>query len=333
MVRRASWQVAPRFDDRAAMMPAMDRQTGATTIETVELPFTPPYAWEPVRDFLAARAIPGIEMVRGEVYRRSFAIDGRQGVVEVGPVAGGGSLAATVRFGVAAARDERPPSTVKEEVVRRIRRVFDLDADTAAIEAHLAGSQLLAPLVAARPGLRVPGAWDGFELGVRAILGQQITVVGARQLAAKLVARFGDPLEAAANSSELTHVFPDAARIAGADLSGFGVPGARARALVALGAAAAGDPSLFYRGAGLDASVERLRALPGIGEWSAQYIALRALGERDAFPAADVGLLRAATGSDGARPSPSDLLAQAEAWRPWRAYAAQHLWTSLADAP
>lgn len=296
----------------------------------IDLPYTPPYAWDPIRSFLAARAIPGVESVEGDRYGRTFEVDGRQGTVEVRPAPDHPALLAVVRT---CEPEDAPAGTLVDEVGRRLRRVFDLDADVAPIEAHLAQSPLLSPLIAAHPGLRVPGAWDTFELGIRAILGQQITVVGARQLAGKLAARYGRPVGVASPGGPLTTVFPEPARMATADLTGFGVPGARARALVAIARATVEDPGLFDRGAPLEAAVQRLRALPGIGEWTAHYIVLRALGQRDAFPAADVGLLRAATGRDGRRPSPQELLAQAEAWRPWRAYAAQHLWTSLVDAP
>jgi AraC family transcriptional regulator of adaptative response / DNA-3-methyladenine glycosylase II len=173
----------------------------------------------------------------------------------------------------------------------------------------------------------VPGAWDGFELAVRAVLGQQITVTAARQLAGRLVAAHGER-SAPADGGGLTTVFPSPARLAAADPASFGMPRARASALIALAASAAADARLFEPDQDLDGAVARLRALPGIGEWTAQYIALRALREPDAFPAADIGLLRAMTGADGVRPTPAALLARAESWRPWRAYAAQHLWTS-----
>jgi AraC family transcriptional regulator of adaptative response / DNA-3-methyladenine glycosylase II len=211
-----------------------------------------------------------------------------------------------------------------------VRRVFDLGADVAAIAAHLAQDPCLAPLVAARPGLRVPGAWDGFELAARAILGQQITVTAARRLAAKLVAAHGEPLRGDAPASAgLTTVFPRPERLAGADLAAtLGMPRARGAALATLAAAAAADPRLLHPDEDPTTAVTRLRALPGVGEWTAQYVALRALRHPDALPAADIGLLRAMSGPDGSRPTAAALLAHAERWRPWRAYAAQHLWTA-----
>ena len=201
------------------------------------------------------------------------------------------------------------------------------------IGAHLAQDALLAPLVGARPGLRVPGAWDGFELAMRAICGQQITVVAATRLLGWIVEMHGAPLDRSIRDSEgLTHVFPSPMAIASADPASFAVPGARARALIALAQAISADPAIFSRGASLEQAITKLRALPGIGEWTAQYIAMRELREPDAFPAADVGLLRAMADPNGRRPSAEEVLARAERWRPWRAYAALHLWAAGAAA-
>ena len=293
---------------------------------TLHLGYMPPYDWPAIVEFLGARAIAGVEVVEPGRYRRTIELRGVHGTIEVAPLPDRPALATTIRF---------PDAAVVPGIVARIRRVFDLDADVAVIGAHLARDPALAPLVAARPGLRVPGAWDGFELAIRAVLGQQITVVAARGLAAKLVAAYGEPLAVESEAGEageaapgLSAVFPRPAQLAGASLAELGMPRARARALSTLASAAAADVDLFERGEDLASAVARLRALSGIGEWTAQYIAMRALREPDAFPAADIGLLRAMTGPDGVRPSPAALLARAEAWRPWRAYAAQHLWRS-----
>jgi AraC family transcriptional regulator of adaptative response / DNA-3-methyladenine glycosylase II len=184
-------------------------------------------------------------------------------------------------------------------------------------------------LIAARPGLRVPGAWDGFELAIRTVLGQQITVTGATSLAGKLVAAYGEPLAANVRGGNgLSHIFPRPERLAKADLSALGMPKQRAAALSALAAAVLADPQIFGVRGNLEDAIVRLRALPGVGEWTAQYIAMRELREPDAFPAADIGLLRAMSDADGRRPGPRELLARAERWRPWRAYAAHHLWAS-----
>lgn len=288
---------------------------------TLTLSYAAPYDWRAMIGFLPVRAIPGVEIVEPERYRRTLELDGCHGTVAVAPVPGRDALRATVRIGTVRALPA---------IVARIRRVFDLGADVGTIAAQLAEDPSLAPLVAGRPGVRVPGAWDGFELAVRAVLGQQITVAAARRLAGKLVAAYGEPLALAGHEvePELTTVFPRPARLAAADLARLGMPRSRAAALTALAAAAATDATLFRPDEDLDAAVTRLRALPGIGEWTAQHIAMRALREPDAFPAADLGLLRAMTGADGVRPTPPGLLARAEGWRPWRAYAAQHLWTA-----
>jgi 3-methyladenine DNA glycosylase/8-oxoguanine DNA glycosylase len=292
------------------------RTTNSTTIE---LQYEPPFRWRAILDFLAARAIPGVEEVVGERYARTFAIDGHVGIVTVAAKDGRHALLATVD---GADRDVTP------EIVRRLRRVFDLEADVSVIEAHLRRSSLLEPLIAAQEGLRTPGAWDGFELGVRAMLGQQITVVAARALAGKVAATFGARLDKANGSEALTTVFPGPEALVGADLAALGMPGARARAISHLAAAALADRGLFEGRGTLAESVERLRTLPGIGEWTAQYICLRALKDPDAFPAADVGLVTAASGTVAPRLTPKRLLEMAEPWRPWRSYAAQHLWTS-----
>jgi AraC family transcriptional regulator of adaptative response / DNA-3-methyladenine glycosylase II len=188
---------------------------------------------------------------------------------------------------------------------------------------------MLAPLVEARPGLRVPGAWDGFELAVRAILGQQITVAAASALAGKLVRTYGTKLpDISGMPAGLTHVFPTPAQLAAADPVTLGMPGARAATLRSLASAVQADPTLFGPHGSLEEGIGRLVSLTGIGEWTAQYIAMRQLREPDAFPATDIGLLRAAADAAGRRPSPAGLLARAESWRPWRAYAALHLWAA-----
>jgi AraC family transcriptional regulator of adaptative response / DNA-3-methyladenine glycosylase II len=219
-------------------------------------------------------------------------------------------------------------------IIARVRRVFDLAADPGAIGADLGRDPMLAPLVAARPGLRVPGAWDGFELAVRAVLGQQVTVEAARGLAGRLVMLCGVtlPIGPGREPGEpgepgVSRVFPDAARLAATDLSALGMPAARRATLVALAHAVLAEPRLFEPLATIEDTVARLRAIRGVGDWTAHYIALRAAREPDAFPASDLGLLRGAS-RNGARPSPVELATRAERWRPWRAYAAQHLWAA-----
>ena len=274
------------------------------------LAYRPPYDWDAIAGFLAARAIPGVETVTRSLYRRTFA----NGTIAVS------HEPARCRLRVAARLDD---VGVLPLILPRVRRVFDLDADPEAIAECLARDPLLAPLLARRPGLRLPGAWDGFEMAVRAVIGQQITVAGARSLLGKLVARCGAGVAVAEDG--LSHVFPTPDRLVGKDLAALGMPRARALAIQSLAQSALADPALFERGAGLEEAVKSLCAVPGIGEWTAHYIAIRALREPDAFPASDIGLLRALA-SNGVRPTPRALAARAEAWRPWRAYAAQHLW-------
>jgi AraC family transcriptional regulator, regulatory protein of adaptative response / DNA-3-methyladenine glycosylase II len=296
------------------------REAGALS---VHLAYRPPYDWDAMLSFLAARAIPGVETALDNVYRRSIAIGDNFGVLGVAP-AGNNRVNVTVRF---------PNMAALPTIIARVRRVFDLAADPDTIGAHLSQDPVLAPLVAARPGLRVPGAWDGFELAVRAIFGQQITVPAATRLLGKLVLAHGMMLpEEMRGIDGLTHVFPQPKFLAEVDLE-LGMPRARLTAVRSLAKALVVDPAIFSPGASLEAAIAKLRALSGIGEWTAQYIAMRELREPDAFPAADIGLMRALAMPDGRRPTPSELLALAERWRPWRAYAALHLWASGTHHP
>lgn len=286
---------------------------------TVRLRYRPPYDWPSMLAFLQARAIAGIEWIEGERYCRTFAQDGELGTVEISHLPERESLSVNIRVD-----DLR----ALPAVIARVRRVFDLGADVAEIGAHLAQDPLLAPLIAARPGLRAPGGWDGFELAMRAILGQQVTVEAARQLAGHLVQLCGAVLPPVQRTQPaLIHAFPTAAQVKAADLTLLGMPNARKTALISLAEAALADPDLFQPLASVEETVARLRAIRGVGEWTAHYIALRAVRETDAFPASDIGLLRGAA-RNGTRPSPAELQDRAEPWRPWRAYAAQHLWAA-----
>ena len=290
---------------------------------TIRLRYRPPYDWDAMLNFLAARAVPGMEIVENGAYARVIEIDGEVGSVHVSR-GEQNALVAQIRF---------PKLSALPVIIARLRRVFDLAADPQAINAHLSQDPALAPLVAARPGLRAPGGWDGFELSMRAVLGQQVTVGAAIRLAGKLVEAYGEPAPLSATGHPgLTHAFPRPERIAAADLTHLGMPGARARTLSTVAQAVVDDPQFLGLNRSLEEAVARLRALPGVGEWTAQYIALRGMREPDAFPAADIGLMRALADSDGVRPNATQLLARAEAWRPWRAYAAQHLWAATPTA-
>ncbi|MCY1389215.1 DNA-3-methyladenine glycosylase 2 [compost metagenome] len=289
---------------------------------TLLLHYRPPYDWSAMLAFLAARAITGVEAVIDGEYWRTIAFDGLHGAVRVRK-AQGNALAATIHF---------PRLASWPAIIARLRRVFDLGADPEAIEEQLACDPLMARLIGARPGLRVPGGWDGFELAVRAILGQQITVSAAIKLAGKLVAHHGPPLQVLdGQPAGLTHVFPEPGHLLGADLATLGMPRSRAATLAAISSALVADPQLFDRASNLQTGIERLCRLPGVGPWTAHYIALRQLREPDAFPAGDVALVKALGLLEGRACTPADLLARAQAWQPWRAYAAQHLWTALGD--
>jgi AraC family transcriptional regulator of adaptative response / DNA-3-methyladenine glycosylase II len=248
----------------------------------VRLEFRPPFRWNAIAGFLAARAISSVESFDGDRYER--------GGVIIEP---NGSFALKMSAG----------SGIASDIVVRARRMFDLDSDPIAIDEHLRRDPLLRPLLKLRPGPRVPGAWEPFEIAVRAIVGQQISVQRATTIMNRLFA--GGRFDASALG---------------------GMPKARIEAIWTLAQAAADDPSLLTRTATLDETVERLMALKGIGPWTAHYIAMRALRHPDAFPHSDLGLRKAAAaiGID-----PAKLLARAERWRPWRAYAAIALWESL----
>jgi AraC family transcriptional regulator of adaptative response / DNA-3-methyladenine glycosylase II len=271
-----------------------------------------------------------LEVIDNGTYARTVEIDGLTGSVEVSHLPQKQSLSVTIRF---------PEVRALPSIVSRVRRVFDLGADIGTIGEHLSRDPLLANLVAQRPGLRAPGGWDGFELAVRAILGQQISVTAARRLAGQLVALHGKPLPRGSGShpapgglAELTHVFPAAAKLARAKSLGLGVPAARERSLQALAEAVSTNPDVLRSQGTIESAVERLRTIRGVGGWTAHYIALRAMREMDAFPSTDIGLLRSIARLDAQCSTASRLELRAESWRPWRAYAAQHLWTADATA-
>lgn len=283
----------------------------------LRLPFRPPFDWESLIAFLGARAIPGVEAVIDSSYRRTVVVNGSTGIIEMRPVAGKSHLLLRVQL-------TRPQKLLR--IVERVRRLFDLGADPLQISEHLGTDTRLREVVAKHPGLRVPGAWDGFELAVRAILGQQVTVKGATTLSGRLVREFGTSLSVGGDGN-LTHLFPNAETLARADLASIGLPRARAETIRTLARAIAAGELLLEAANGLDAAERQLQKLPGIGAWTAQYIAMRALCEPDAFPAADLGLRKAISKSE-ALVTAAQLERIAEAWRPWRAYAAMHLWTS-----
>ena len=281
------------------------------------LAYRPPFAWDTLLRFLAARATPGVELVEQDRYARTIAIGAHHGWVAVTPSRDADAL------NVAVAGSLLP---VLMPALARVRHLFDLDADPREVDDHLSGEGM-SRLVRQHPGLRVPGAIDGFELAVRAILGQQVSVRGATTLAGRFVATFGAALPAPA---PLDRIAPSAARVADADvdaIAAIGIPRARAASILALARAVAHGQIHLNAGANATEMMRRLRALPGIGAWTAQYIAMRALRWPDAFPASDLALRRAAGVA-----TPAKLERLAVRWSPWRAYAAMHLWSTLTPA-
>jgi AraC family transcriptional regulator of adaptative response / DNA-3-methyladenine glycosylase II len=276
---------------------------------TLRLALVPPYPATTVLDWLAARAVPGVEERAGPVFRRTLRLAGGTGIVTLEPR--DDHVRATLS-GVAA--------TDEAEALAGGRRMLDLDADPRGPAAVLGADPVLAPLLARRPGIRVPGAADGFEAAARAVLGQGVTLAAARALAARLVREHGEPLPAP--SGALTHAFPRAEALTEAPA---GMPRARGAALLALAREAAAGRLDLSAGADPAAAERALLAIRGIGPWTASYVALRALGDRDAFPASDLGLRRAARDL-GLPQDPAGLAAHAERWRPWRACAAHLLW-------
>ena len=311
--------------------------------------------------YLAARAIPGVEVASPCEYNRTISLPNGYGLLSLRPVPGASWVDCSL-----ALSDLRDVTAA----VQRCRRLLDLDADPCAISGFFAGDPVIGPLAAGCPGRRAVGAVDGNEIAVRAVLGQQVSVAAARRLAARLVALCGTPLPASVDAAgfagrdglpaaggpgagALTHVFPDAATIAGLDPATLPMPLARGRALVTLASALAGGDISLDPGADRDEVGARLLALPGIGPWTAGYIRMRALSDPDVFLPGDVGVVRAlgqlapgepaanGTGANGpgtrragANGGPrAGSLAAAERWRPWRSYATHHLWAVLEAAP
>ncbi|MBW3667795.1 MAG: helix-turn-helix domain-containing protein [Actinobacteria bacterium] len=278
----------------------------------LRLPYRGPLAWDAMLAYASTRAIPHVEDVRDGVYRRTIVVDDEPGVLEI---AAGGADHLVLRAHL-------PYWDGLIHVVERARRIFGLDAPVDEAVRDLSGDPVLGPLVAARPGLRVPGTWDPFELGVRAILGQQVSVSGATTLVGRLVERLGRPVPGL-QPLGLTHAFPMPKAVAAGDLSRLGLTGARAAAVQAFASAVDSGDVRLDRSASLDELVASLVAVRGVGPWTAHYIALR-LGERDAFPAGDLGLRRSLARLAPTAGGPLEEVARA--WSPWRANAAVHLW-------
>jgi len=308
---RTRYRMTPGALRRAA--PAVARDALA-----FDLAYRPPYDWDAMRDFLARRAVAGVESVEGRRYLRTVRIEraGKAvtGWIAVAPSRKPRALSVTASASLAG---------VLPAVLGRAKHLFDLACHPDDIAAGLG------PLAEAHPGLRLPGAFDGFEIAVRAILGQQVTVKAASVIAGRFVARFGEPVETP--HAALTRLFPAPERIAALDpseVAATGIIAARARAIVALAAELAAGHLTLDPSAEVDATLAALEEIPGIGPWTAQYIAMRALAWPDAFPHPDVAVLKAMKETHA-----RSAARLAERWRPWRAYAVLHLWKSLESNP
>jgi len=298
------------------------RRTDPTSMRdeqvSLTLAYRPPYDWDSLAAFLSRRAISGVERVDASGYGRTIRVRHGYARILVAPVKGSHALRLQV---------SRAEPNDLFEIATTARRVFDLTADPAPIADVLSADPMLAPFLARQPGMRVPGVWGSFECAVRGVLGQRMSVSSARILAQRLVQRFGDRIDAATNG--LTHLFPTPQKLANADLNGIGLTAPKIAGLHAL-ARAVLDGTVRLA-AQADEVVRALNALPGVANWTAQYVAMRALGEPDAFPCSDLVIRRV---SPRARSTLSieAMRDRAEAWRPWRAYATLHLWQGVEDA-
>ncbi|MFO0837848.1 MAG: AlkA N-terminal domain-containing protein [Phycisphaerae bacterium] len=306
------YRLSPTSIRRQAVIPAPDDALELT------LGYRPPLAWGELLSFMAARQVAGVESISNGVYSRTVRIDGHDGWMRV---RGGGD---DVRVTIALAL-----MPVVGTVLARVRALFDLNARPDVVASHLGGDRLLLASVSESPGLRVPGCFDAFEIAWRAVLGQQVSVRAATTLASRFAEAFGDSVERP--FAGLTRLTPTAERVAAAsipDLTRLGIVRARAQTIVSLAQFSAVGKLNGVAAAQPEAWATEFQRLPGIGPWTAGYVAMRVLGWPDAFPRGDLGLLRAARVK-----SSSELDELAEAWRPWRAYAAMHLWRSSAGAP
>jgi len=308
-----------------AMISANDPDTS-----TVQLPYRPPYDWAGVLAFLKARELKGVEWVTESFYSRTIHLKGcKEG--------GGGEHKGWIRVTQDKSRDalvlqfNHGLAPVLPTLLARVSNLFDLDARPDIIAAQLCKDKLLAPLVESNPGMRVPGAFNGFEMGLRAIIGQQVTVKAATTIAGRVGAALGEPF--ATPYPELNRLAPVSARLAGStidDLARHGIVGARCKSIIALAQAEASGALPLGSGIPHDPAeaIARLTELPGIGHWTAHYIAMRALRWRDAFPKGDIAILNN-LGGVTARQAEE----MSQAWRPWRSYAVLHIWNMKRKAP
>lgn len=315
------------FAERYKMAPGSIRRTAAAESDglVLRLAYRPPFAWDALLAYLRGRAMPGLEAVIEQdgkaSYVRSVQLEGKTGWLQISHLPDKQQIALQVAPGL---------SSVLMPLIAKVRQLCDLEANPVVIQAHLATDPLLAVQLARTPGLRVPGAFNVFELAIRAVLGQQVSVAGATTVSGRLVQRFGEPVSTP--FAAVGFHFPSPERLAGLpveDIAGIGVPGTRAATIQNVARFALSGGLQRQSGRGFDDVVTELKTIVGIGEWTAQYIALRALRYPDAFPAGDLALQKAAAIAPDTRLTEKQLLARAAVWSPWRAYAALLLWHSL----
>ena len=293
-----------------------NEQDGSGFHCTLRLPYRPPFDWNAMLSFFAQRAIPGVEFADADGYCRTLRIGKATGSLRVTHEEKEHSLLLDVFLS-----DSRDLLVV----VERVRRMFDLDVNLSAIHEVLKADPVLEPLIEKRPGLRLPGAWDAFETAVRAVVGQQVSVKAARTVVGRIAAQAGPPCEQACHP-DLCRYFPTADELNRSDLEHVGMPRKRIQTLYALAGEMVSGAMDFCVTVSVADFIKRLTAIAGIGAWTAEYIAMRAFGEPDAFPAGDLGIKRALQPAGGPEPTRRQLLERARSWQPWRAYAAMHLW-------
>jgi len=286
---------------------------------SVQLPYRLPFDWDRMLAFFSARATPGVERVEGGRYLRSVSIGGAVGIIDIRDA--GGHLALSLH-GLS--------TDVLFSIVQRVRHLFDLDASSEDIARVLSTDKVLRPLLKSNPGVRVPGSWDGFEVTVRAILGQQVSVSAATTLSGRIADRYGDVVDVPVENLERVpnRLFPIPERLARAKLENLGIIRSRAQTIRSVARAVLNSELNFDSAAPAQDTYAALTAIKGIGDWTAAYVSMRAMKDPDAFPASDLGLLRALDRPERERMKPRELIDRAEGWRPWRAYAALLLWGS-----
>ncbi|MGO9373254.1 MAG: AlkA N-terminal domain-containing protein, partial [Syntrophobacteraceae bacterium] len=320
-IRRFNWAFSKDYGTTPSAIRRRNNSNKTTESDlfqcTLTLSYRPPFDFQRMLGFFELRAIPGVEFVSEGIYRRTIRINETTGVISVTQSATGNALRLSV--GLSDSRELM-------SIVEKVRRMFDLDANMAAIHGVLNADKLLARSVAKHPGLRLPGAWDPLEAAIRAVVGQQVSVKGARTVLGRIAANAGQRFESG-DYPELTRFFPTTHELATADLKAVGMPEVRIRTMQALTQEVDRKRLSFVVKGSLSDYIQQMTRIPGIGDWTAQYIAMRAMGEPDAFPAGDLGIIKALQDGDK-RPTMKQIRERADKWRPWRAYAAMYLWNS-----